>query len=117
MAALTVLLLVSCTPPPPADAPAADSGGDAAAAPAAAESTDDTVLQFWITWGDNPAQIQALFDQYGEANGVTVQVNAPVVRLVYARLDARNNEATLEQKGPELWKNNWEAEHQQMSTM
>jgi multiple sugar transport system substrate-binding protein len=36
------------------------------------------VLRVWITWGDNPAQIQELFNRYGEANGVTVEVNAPV---------------------------------------
>lgn len=35
-------------------------------------------LRVWITWGDNPAQIQALFDRYGEANGVRVEVTAPV---------------------------------------
>lgn len=35
-------------------------------------------LNVWITWGDNPAQLQALFDRYGEANGVKVVVNAPV---------------------------------------
>jgi len=38
----------------------------------------DDPLQVWITWGDNPAQLQELFNRYGEANGVTVQVNAPV---------------------------------------
>jgi multiple sugar transport system substrate-binding protein len=32
----------------------------------------------WITWGDNPAQIQGLFNQYGDANNVEVEVNAPV---------------------------------------
>ncbi|MCB0104757.1 MAG: ABC transporter substrate-binding protein [Caldilineaceae bacterium] len=78
IAILVGLLITACTPPPPVDAPAA--GDSESAAPAAAESAtgSDEVLQVWITWGDNPAQIQALFDQYGEANGVTVQVNAPV---------------------------------------
>ncbi len=36
------------------------------------------VLRVWITWGDNPAQLQALFNRYGEANNVRVEVTAPV---------------------------------------
>jgi multiple sugar transport system substrate-binding protein len=44
-------------------------------APAAEE---DTVLRVWIVWGDNPEQIQSLFDQYGAEHGVTVEVTAPV---------------------------------------
>lgn len=36
------------------------------------------VLRVWITWGDNPAQIQELFNRYGEANNVKVEVNSPV---------------------------------------
>jgi multiple sugar transport system substrate-binding protein len=36
------------------------------------------VLRVWITWGDNPAQIQALFDKYGEMAGVKVEVTSPV---------------------------------------
>jgi multiple sugar transport system substrate-binding protein len=47
------------------------------AVPGAAQ---DTTLVVWITWGDNPAQLQELFNRYGEANGVTVQVNAPVTQ-------------------------------------
>lgn len=46
------------------------------ALPTAAQ--DASTLVVWITWGDNPAQLQELFNRYGEANGVTVQVNAPV---------------------------------------
>lgn len=72
---LAVLLITACAPPPAA-APA-DTAGEAPAAAADTGAAGD-VLQVWITWGDNPAQIQALFDQYGEANGVQVQVNAPV---------------------------------------
>ena len=48
----------------------------AAAVPATA--VQDTTLNVWITWGDNPAQLQGLFDRYGAENGVTVLVNAPV---------------------------------------
>lgn len=36
------------------------------------------VLRVWITWGDNPAQIQELFDKYGNANNVKIEVTAPV---------------------------------------
>ncbi len=38
----------------------------------------DNTLNVWITWGDNPAQLQALFDKFGEANGYKVIVTAPV---------------------------------------
>jgi multiple sugar transport system substrate-binding protein len=37
-----------------------------------------STLKVWITWGDNPAQLQELFNRYGQAHGVTVEVNAPV---------------------------------------
>ncbi len=43
-----------------------------------ASAQDATTLKVWITWGDNPAQLQDLFNQYGTAHGVTVEVNAPV---------------------------------------
>lgn len=42
--------------------------------PAQAQDT----LKVWITWGDNPAQIQELFNRYTEATGIAVEVNAPV---------------------------------------
>jgi multiple sugar transport system substrate-binding protein len=74
------LLLMACTPPPPV-APAEDTsaGTDAPATDGEAAATgDEEVLRVWITWGDNPAQIQELFNRYGEANGVRVEVNAPV---------------------------------------
>src|SRR4030095_6025958 len=56
---LTSMLLTGC-------------GGQPAAAPAPKE------LNVWITWGDNPQQLQALFDKYGTANGIKVIVTAPV---------------------------------------
>jgi multiple sugar transport system substrate-binding protein len=75
---LIVSLLVACTPaaqptqaPKPADtsAPAANSQ----------PGTDSQkTLHVWITWGDNPAQLQSLFDQYGAANNVKVEVTSPV---------------------------------------
>lgn len=42
------------------------------------EATEPQLLRVWITWGDNPQQIQSLFDRYGEANNVKVEVTAPV---------------------------------------
>ncbi len=36
------------------------------------------VLRVWIQWGDNPQQIQALFDKYTAETGVKVEVTAPV---------------------------------------
>ncbi|HVU10302.1 MAG TPA: extracellular solute-binding protein [Phototrophicaceae bacterium] len=44
----------------------------------AASAQDASTLTVWITWGDNPAQLQDLFNEYGSAHGITVQVNAPV---------------------------------------
>ena len=35
-------------------------------------------LQVWIQWGDNPQQIQTLFDKYTAASGVKVVVTAPL---------------------------------------
>ena len=35
-------------------------------------------MRVWITWGDNPAQLQELFNKFGQANGIQVEVNAPV---------------------------------------
>jgi multiple sugar transport system substrate-binding protein len=39
---------------------------------------DEDVLRVWITWGDNPKQIQELFDKYGEQAGIKIEVNSPV---------------------------------------
>jgi multiple sugar transport system substrate-binding protein len=36
------------------------------------------VLRVWIQWGDNPAQLQELFNGFGEKYGVTVEVTAPL---------------------------------------
>jgi len=73
--AVVVGLLAACAPAAAPEAPA----GEQAAAPAAGGSeAGGETLNVWITWGDNPAQIQSLFNQYGEANGVEVVVNSPV---------------------------------------
>jgi multiple sugar transport system substrate-binding protein len=67
-------LLTACAP---AAAPADQTEESAGASEATAGEGGET-LNVWITWGDNPAQIQALFNQYGEANNVEVVVNSPV---------------------------------------
>jgi len=36
------------------------------------------VLKVWIQWGDNPQQIQALFDKYTAETGIKVEVTAPL---------------------------------------
>jgi len=36
------------------------------------------VLRVWIQWGDNPQQLQELFDRYGEEAGIKVEVTAPL---------------------------------------
>lgn len=63
---LVSLLLASCGGGQPA-------GGDTDEGPA-----ETQVLRVWIQWGDNPQQIQALFDKYGDLAGVKVEVTAPL---------------------------------------
>ena len=55
-------------------------GGSSAATPvpASEEPTGDKVLRVWIQWGDNPQQIQELFDQYTKISGYKVEVTAPI---------------------------------------
>src|SRR5690242_19907000 len=75
LGALLALLLGACTPPAPVEtAPSAAPAAGNSAAP----SGDGKELNVWITWGDNPAQIQALFDRYTAETGIKVIVNAPV---------------------------------------
>lgn len=59
--------------PAATEAPAATEEAAAEEAP-----VDPDALQVWVTWGDNPAQLQELFNKYGAVNNVKVQVNAPV---------------------------------------
>lgn len=49
---------------------AACGGGNAA--------SDEKVLRVWIQWGDNPQQIQELFDKYTAESGIKVEVTAPI---------------------------------------
>lgn len=41
-------------------------------------ASEPKVLRVWIQWGDNPQQIQTLFDKYGAEAGVKVEVTAPI---------------------------------------
>ncbi|RME82461.1 MAG: ABC transporter substrate-binding protein [Caldilineae bacterium] len=89
-----VLIVSACVAPAPAPAPAAP---EAPAAPAAPET-----MRVWITWGDNPAQLQELFNRYGEANNVQIQVNAPVDdEKVIAALSGSNPPDILVLSGPD----------------
>ena len=36
------------------------------------------LLRVWIQWGDNPQQIQTLFDKYTATSGIKVEVTAPL---------------------------------------
>jgi multiple sugar transport system substrate-binding protein len=72
---LIFALLASCAPaaqPTEAAKPAATSAG------ATTGGSSAKTLRVWITWGDNPAQLQGLFDKYGAANNLKVEVTAPV---------------------------------------
>ena len=48
------------------------------AQPSEQAAEEPEVLRVWIQWGDNPQQLQELFDKYGAANNVKVEVTAPV---------------------------------------
>ena len=37
--------------------------------------TQEGVLDVWATWGDDPAELQALLDRYSQSSGVPVQVS------------------------------------------
>ena len=44
----------------------------------ASKPAEPEVLRVWIQWGDNPQQIQALFDKYTAETGIKVEVTAPL---------------------------------------
>lgn len=69
---VAVSLWTACAKTQPAEAPTTSAG----AQPPAGE--EPAVLRVWITWGDNPAQIQELFNGYATAANVKVEVNSPV---------------------------------------
>jgi multiple sugar transport system substrate-binding protein len=65
------LVLAACAPAgAPAQEPAAGEAAGEAAAP--------EILRVWIQWGDNPQQVQTLFDKYTAATGIKVEVTAPL---------------------------------------
>ena len=41
-------------------------------------ASEPEVLRVWIQWGDNPQQIQELFDKYTASSGIKVEVTAPI---------------------------------------
>jgi multiple sugar transport system substrate-binding protein len=48
------------------------------AAPTEKAESKPEVLRVWIQWGDNPQQIQTLFDKYTAKTGIKVEVTAPL---------------------------------------
>jgi multiple sugar transport system substrate-binding protein len=48
------------------------------AAPTATAASEPEVLRVWIQWGDNPQQLQSLFDKYTAETGIKVEVTAPL---------------------------------------
>ncbi len=36
------------------------------------------VIDVWVTWGDDPEQLQAFFDRYGPSNGIPVRVTTRI---------------------------------------
>lgn len=76
MLMVATFVLAACSPqaaPAPATQP---PQAEQPTQPPAATSPE--LLRVWIQWGDNPAQIQALFDKYTAKTGVKVEVTAPL---------------------------------------
>ncbi len=105
-----VVVLAGCaqaTPtkvPAPTQAPAATKAvaPTKAPAPTKAAAKAPTEMHVWITWGDNPAQLQSLFNKYGKANGIKVIVNAPVDEdKVVAALSGSHPPDVLVLSGPD----------------
>ncbi len=79
-------LLASCTPSaaptaaPTAVVPANTSAPPAVAAPTTTSGGEQNpkVLQAWVNLGDDPAQVQALFNKYTDLTGIKVEVTMPV---------------------------------------
>lgn len=68
---LASLLLSACGGQTATQQPAAQQ-------PAAQQPEASKTLRVWIQWGDNPQQIQTLFDKYTAATGIKVEVTAPL---------------------------------------
>ncbi len=71
-----VMILAMVAACAPAATPTQSAGGAATAETSGAAAPDK--LRVWIQWGDNPAQLQELFDRYKDLTGIPVEVNAPV---------------------------------------
>jgi multiple sugar transport system substrate-binding protein len=70
---IAVILLAACTPPASApEATQAPSGGEQES------ESGSQMLRVWIQWGDNPQQIQELFNKYTAETGIKIEVTAPV---------------------------------------
>ncbi len=48
------------------------------AAPTEKAAAQPEVMRVWIQWGDNPQQLQSLFDKYTAKTGIKVEVTAPL---------------------------------------
>ncbi len=69
------------------------------------KATTPQKLAVWITWGDNPAQLQELFNKFGEANGMTIEVTAPVEQdKILTALNSSNPPDVLILSGGDLVK-------------
>lgn len=78
---VVALLIGACAQPTPAPQPTQVPATQPPAptqAPTKAPQAAPKEMHVWVTWGDNPAQLQSLFNKYGEAHNVKVIVNAPV---------------------------------------
>jgi multiple sugar transport system substrate-binding protein len=84
MLLLATIALTACGAPKtqlaatPTTAEAVKPTAAAVPTPTTAPAAAPASLNVWIEWGDNPAQIQALFDKYTAQSGVKVVVTAPV---------------------------------------
>jgi multiple sugar transport system substrate-binding protein len=77
---ILMVLTVACTAgtsPAPAPQVEQPKAAEADTAPVP-EAEQPDKLRVWITWGDNPEQIQALFNQYGDAHNIQIEINAPI---------------------------------------
>lgn len=78
LAVMLAMLLAACKGTPTPTAVVEEPTEPAVVTEPTKPAGEMKTLSVWITWGDNPAQIQALFDKYGAANNVKIEVTAPV---------------------------------------
>ena len=78
IAVVLAMLLAACgqkATPAPTEPPKAEA---TKAEPTKAPESSPAKLRVWIQWGDNPQQVQELFDKYTAISGVKVEVTAPL---------------------------------------